>query len=518
MVVKSEIKISLNEKTIALPTVFMDGLHFLDSHWQFSGVNINMIKCHAAFLVLELKYSHNVIIKNCIFGNWTFTQVQHVVIKNCSNSIAEGFSASLIFNNSSGLIENITMKDQNFTRIDEGFLIQNYSYINVTKSNFMNNIVSYGLITVWNLSTLYLSDSNMLQNQARDCAGAIYVLNSVVRLTNTHFNDNKAVKAGGAIFSIDKSSLWIAYLTFRNNQIPFEDSGSIEKMSKDGYGGAIHFEKASVVEMRYVNFTSNKADFGGAIHFQLHSKLYAENVYFSQNSVNIGSALNGYRSCNFSCKNCFFYQNIAASNKLYADGAAIVISNDSMINISGFICENHSSLFTSCISVGDSSFILYNSRFAMNTISILSLSNSHFYIANSSFFNNSSPIASGAIYSHNSTLHVSHSFFYHNKAKFGGGFFFTFSSAVVNNCTFFDNSNTAVMLSNTNISFKDSTFESNSSPLLGGALCIDNSSVVNVSNTKLLKSSAANGGAACVMGYSLLMISHRILQLLEQSN
>ena len=81
MVVKSEIKISLNEKTITLPTVSLDGLHFLGSHWQFSGVDINMINCHAAFLVLELKHSNNVIIKNCTFGNWTFTQVQHVEIK-----------------------------------------------------------------------------------------------------------------------------------------------------------------------------------------------------------------------------------------------------------------------------------------------------------------------------------------------------------------------------------------------------------------------------------------------------
>ena len=69
MVVKSEIKISFNEKTVALPTVFMDGLHFHDSHWQSSGVDINMIKCHAAFLVLELKHSKNVIIDNCTFGN-----------------------------------------------------------------------------------------------------------------------------------------------------------------------------------------------------------------------------------------------------------------------------------------------------------------------------------------------------------------------------------------------------------------------------------------------------------------
>ena len=102
MVAKSVIKISFNEKTVALPTVFLDGLHFLDSYWQFCHININIINCDGAFLVLELKHSNNVIIKNCTFGNWTFTQVQHVLIKNCSrsNTITGHFSTSLNFNNS----------------------------------------------------------------------------------------------------------------------------------------------------------------------------------------------------------------------------------------------------------------------------------------------------------------------------------------------------------------------------------------------------------------------------------
>ena len=81
MATKSEIKILCNEKTADFPTVFMDGLNFLQSYWQFSLVNLNMMNCHAAFLILELKYSQRVIVNNCTFGNWTFTQVQHIVIK-----------------------------------------------------------------------------------------------------------------------------------------------------------------------------------------------------------------------------------------------------------------------------------------------------------------------------------------------------------------------------------------------------------------------------------------------------
>ena len=426
-----------------------------------------MMNCDAASLVLELKHSNNVIIKNCIFGNWTFTQVQHVVIKNCSNAIAESFSASLIFNNSSGLIENITMKDQNFTRIDEGFLIQNYSYINVTKSNFMNNRVSYGLITVWNLSTLHLSDTNMLQNQAIDCAGAIYVFNSVVRLTNTHFSDNKAVRFGGAIYAKGKSLLWITFSTFRNNQIPFEGSDSIENLSKYRFGGAIYFGDSSVAEIHYVNFTCNAAGGGGAIFFLLRSKLLAQNVYFSQNTANFGSVIYGGISCNFSCKNCFLYRNIAASNKPYAHGAGIALSINSIINISGFICENHIAYFTSCISASyNCNITVYNSTFNMNTGSVISLSNSSFVIVSSSFFNNSTPSKGGAINSYNCTSHISHSGFYHNEALLGGGLCLKFSTATVNNSTFSKNSadrgGAAFVMQNSSLVISHSFFSKNS--------------------------------------------------------
>ena len=214
-----------------------------------------MIDCHAAFLVLELKYSQRVIVNNCTIGNWTFTQVQQVVIKNCSNSITKRLSTTLNFNNSSGLIENIAIRDLNFSLIFEGFILQNYSNIEITKSNFVNNTVNYGLIKVLSSSTLVMSNSIMQQNQARDYAGAIFVVNSVVHITDTNFYGNKAVEAGGAICAFTKSSLWIAHSTFKNNQIPFRHSNS--NISKYSFGGAIYFKNKTVAEMHNVNFTNN---------------------------------------------------------------------------------------------------------------------------------------------------------------------------------------------------------------------------------------------------------------------
>ena len=283
--------------------------------------------------------------------------------------------------------------------------------------------------------------------------GAIYFGDSsVAEMHYVNFTSNSAV-VGGAICFMLYSKLFAQNVYFSQNkanqQIPFKDSDSVKNMPEDGYGGAIYFANASVAEMHHVNFTCNTAYFGGAICFMFHSKLYAQNVYFGQSAANIGNA-----SC--------------------AGGAAMELSVDCTINMSGLTCENHSSNFTSCISAVDyCSVRVDNSTFRMNEGDVLTLSNSHIYVVNSSFFSNSSPMKrGGVIFADNSTLHISHSFFYHNKATFGGAFLLELSSAVVNNCTFFDNSNTAVMLSSTNISIKDSTFENNSSPLFGAALYV----------------------------------------------
>ena len=510
MVAKSEMKIFFKEKTPDFPTIFMDGLNFLKSYWQFSHVNVNMINCHAAFLLLGLKYSKKVIMNNCTFGNWTFTQVHDVLIKNGSNSIGNGFITTLNFNNSTGLIENITLKDLNFSRILEGLIIQNTSNINVTKSNFVNNFVKYGLIKVLSSSRLFMSETNMQYNQARDYSGAIYLANSIVHLENTNFSNNKAVKVGGAICALANSSLWIAHSTFKNNHIQYKDSVSIKNISKYASGGAIYFENSSVLEMQNVNFSHNAAYQGGAISFLLHSKLNAQNVSFKKNTGSYGSVIYGYRSVNFSCKDCLFYENIVTSNTSKTNGGALEISKDSLINITGVTCKNHSSHVASCIRAYENcSVAVYNSTFIMNTESVISLHNSHLFIVGSSFFNNSAPETGAAINSYNSTLHVSDSDFYHNKAMVGGGALsLILSAATVKSCTFFNNSNTALtLIANTIISIANSIFENNSSPWMGAAQYISNFSEVNISNTRFWKNSASNAGAIFVMEHSLLVIS-----------
>ena len=131
MLANSKLRILLYKKTTEAITVYMTGLNFLNSYWQLLDVNLNMINCHAASLTLDLKYLINIIVENCTFGNWTFTKVQKLFIKNCSNFIDKGSITSSKFLNSSGSIENITIKNLNTSSNSSGLIVEDSSYIKI---------------------------------------------------------------------------------------------------------------------------------------------------------------------------------------------------------------------------------------------------------------------------------------------------------------------------------------------------------------------------------------------------
>ena len=173
---ETDVKISLNEKSTQPFTVFMHSLNFLNSYLQFFVVNVWMVKCDVSSTRLEVTNIRNVTIENCTFGNWTFRQVGHVMIKNSRSCILKDFPTSLNFYNSSGLMENINIKNLNLTNMSNGLIIQNSSYIQITQSNFVNNTVSYGLIKVLNSSTLQMSDCTLQKNKAIDYAKVILII------------------------------------------------------------------------------------------------------------------------------------------------------------------------------------------------------------------------------------------------------------------------------------------------------------------------------------------------------
>ena len=115
----------------------------------------------------------------------------------------------------------------------------------------------------------------------------------------------------------------------------------------------------------------------------------------------------------------------------------------------------------------------------------------------------------GVIYSHYSTLNISHSLFYNNRVNGSGGTLFVeLSAAIVNNCTFCNNSNTAVILTESTVAtIINCTFQDNSCPFFAGALSVNISCELNIVDSTFLNNSAAFGGAISVVMYSKLMIT-----------
>ena len=295
--------------------------------------------------------------------------------------------------------------------------------------------------------------------------------------------------------------LYVNTCTLSNNQVNMEDI-------EDGYGGAI-FLSNSTANVINVNFTGNKANSGGGLFFVLHSKVRMQQTRFSQNSAVLGSAVYGSFSCKLSCEECSLYvnENVAENND--TKGAAFNIHNHSKINVTDFKCEFHVGYFWSCIvATNNSSVYIHNAMFNSNTGStILLVNNSHLLTLNSSFLNNTTPGFGAAIHLETSTLNLSHSFFYNNKAKKKGISFLNHSRAALNNCTFSNNSESAVALFfNTTVSIVNCTYENNSSPDLGGALCIKNVVDVIVSHTTFQGNSAGFGGAVFAISPSSLVI------------
>ena len=165
------------------------------------------------------------------------------------------------------MIENITIKDLNLKKFPNGLIIQNNSYIQITKTNFVNNTVGYGLIKVIKSSKLEMSNCTIQKNKAINYAGAIFAHGSFIYLTNTNFSYNTAIRGGGALFVKEGSFVFLKSCTFSCNQVKF---GYSAERKLDGYGGAILLSENTVKGI-YVDFTGNKANYGGGLFLTWHT-------------------------------------------------------------------------------------------------------------------------------------------------------------------------------------------------------------------------------------------------------
>ena len=178
--------------------IVLDGLHFLNSYWMFHHVNVEILNCHAASLVLELKHLKSAIIQNCTIGNWTLKKVQNAFIKNCNIVFFKGVVTALFFSNSSAFLDNVSIKHENISGELSGIIVYNNSLLHIQQAKFVNNTVKNGIIKTVESSTLIMSNCTVLENHATKHSGVIYAYEGFIHLKNTVFNGNMAINSGNS--------------------------------------------------------------------------------------------------------------------------------------------------------------------------------------------------------------------------------------------------------------------------------------------------------------------------------
>ena len=521
----------------------MDGLTFLNSYWQFFGVNVKMVKCDAASLTLELKYVSNINIDKCMFGNWTFRQVKQVIIKNSRNSVNKGFSTSLNFHNSSGLIKNITIKDLSFTRMFEGLVIQNNSFINITKSKFVNNTVNYGLIKVFNSSTLEMSDCILLKNHREDvvyncttclpssckcpckncslyqnqnvanmytCGTAISIYDhSMIKVSDLQCKDHRGF-ISSCISSTDNSVVFIYRAIFSSNigsTVSLTSNSHLVVVSSYFFNSTTHFEggtilsKNSTLNISHSTFSHNKGYTGSAFGIQFSAATVNNCTFYNHPQITI---LLNYTTTLI--VNCIFQNNSspALSGAIYADKFCV-------LKISNTIFIKNSGPFGAAISVNWYSLLLisncsFSSNTALYTNSIL-CPNQNLTLEGEG----------GAIYISRSVLKAYWSQFSNNSAHFRGGSMYAENSSLFIHDTVFEN-NTAgsaggaiVLFRNSSLVIVDSFITNNilldKTPGGGAGLAIYVNCTVIISSAHLFENKALYGGAIYVATFSKVTIS-----------
>ena len=534
--------ISVREGASTDLKIILDGLNFLNPHWIFHQINLHMINCHAASLVLELNNLAHLTIQNCTFGNWTFTQVQKALIKNCNNAFGEYFATSLRFYNSSAFVENMTIENEIITGDFSGIFICNYSSLHVKHSKFVNNTVKRGIIKTLKSSSLIMSNCYVSGNHATQYPGVILANESFVYLKSTYFNGNRAISGGGAIFIGKMSFLQIKNCTFKNNSVD-ETFGS---------GGAIMSFTNSSLDVSCSIFDRNKARIGGAIYQRTSSKMKLNQCSFFGN---YGAAVVGSQSCEISIMNSIFQNNFAK-----IQGGAVVVESKCVLNVSNTTFKNNAQISPSAINLHHTLYTKTNrgegrgaififesvgniskSQFHNNSAtywcgSMLVLSNCSLSISDTTFKNNIAGVFGGVICNDNSSINVEHSNFKNNSvsdqafgrggglyliensttklsnvlfskchANTGGAIASEFTTIIMSNSFVVANSRSAIYLRKGNtLEINNSTFYNNSSPQDGGAIECQASAVRMVNTTFRQNNAVGHGGAVNIYEMSKL--------------
>ena len=335
-----------------------------------------------------------------------------------------------------------------------------------TNCYFVNNLSAVnGSIHLTGGCTSFKENSFVNNTAVNVMGGVIYAAaDSVTEIANSSFKGNRALLAGGAIFSSGRK-LSVTSSTFELNTAS----------SEFGFGGAISLSPKVDSEISNSSFKSNAVNYRGGAIFCQGKKLLIKSSSFIENTATEGAAMSISSHNTLSdIFNCSFKGNKLISNG-GGDGGAILFHGYELL-------------------IRTSSFDNNNAAYRGGAISVI-YRYSKCDIDNCVFKRNSADYIGGAILFFGKELLIKASLFYRNNAENGGAIYFMA-----------DEKDRRYMRYEFRLLIKSSTFNNNYARSDGGAVATDYTLNSNITNCSFMKNSAnAFGGAIRFYGNELLI-------------
>ena len=235
----------------------------------------------------------------------------------------------------------------------------NHTNASIVQSSFVFNtpgtyLSDIGILTYISINRYqFPSPLPNSQSTSAKVGGAITVIDSIVNISNCHFENNTAT-IGGAISSHTGSSITISNSAFVNNSATdcsddschggalFIDSGctvtahnSTFISNSAGYGGgAIALFQGTFFDDAHNMFSDNIAgEFGGAISAYDHSTIDIDNSHYSNNRGRVGGVLCTLHYSNIIIANSLFNNNTSSyGGAMQAYSSSIITVDNSSLD------------------------------------------------------------------------------------------------------------------------------------------------------------------------------------------
>ena len=307
---------------------------------------------------------------------------------------------------------------------------------------------------------------SFIDNKADQAGAAISAYNSILKISHSIFNHNKADR-GGAIFLQLSTAVLNYCMVFNNAQTAF-----------------VLYNHTNISINNSIFWKNSGLEVGGALYVFEYCHLNVLNTEFRQNSAALGGAISISGDSIILMSNCSFSENIALHTMSFSfylgHGGVIFIVNATLKVYQSRFFNNYVDKQGGSVCSINSSLLIENSEFENNVAGFaggaISLNHSFVTIENSSFVNNSEQDGEigggGAIYLYRSKLDTSQTKFYKNYAQWQGGSVLSLESLLF---------------------MKVTNFKNNTADFSGGAISVANETSVIIEDSLFMENSAMFG-------------------------